>query len=228
MEREIPESFTLLAWLKEQQLLAALKPPIEDPKHWWWPNALSFAVVVGAILVQNTRWEQVAIALKTLQNHGVLSVESLALLPLPVLQEHLKHVGFFYQKSLRLQQLCQNILRDFGEYSCFCQEVDRIWLLAQRGIGFESADAILNYALGREIMVVDAYTRRLLGDCGYCFGSYEETQEWLMQGIIENYEKVCALYGIRIPLNLLFARFHGKIVEYVKAQRRRKSCSKAH
>ncbi|MDY2584990.1 3-methyladenine DNA glycosylase [Helicobacter sp.] len=216
---EITESFALLEFLRSKELLPKLESHYEDKRHWWWPNALSFEVVVGAILVQNTRWEQVEIALNVLKSKEVLSVESLAKLPLENLQEMLKNVGFFRQKAKRLQNLCCNILRDFKSYACFCESVDREWLLEQKGIGFESADAILNYALGREVMVADTYTYRLLKGFGYELESYEAMQEWLTQGLVENYAKVCALYGFRIPLNLLFARFHGKIVEYSKGRK---------
>ncbi|TLD81421.1 3-methyladenine DNA glycosylase [Helicobacter sp. MIT 11-5569] len=220
---EISDSFALLEFLKHKNLLPSIDSTYksDDSRYWWWPNALSFEVVVGAILVQNTRWEQVEIALKKLKEHNVLDVESLAKLPLEVLQEMLKNVGFFRQKALRLQALCANLLKDFGDYASFCRNVDREWLLAQKGIGSESCDAILNYALGREVMVADAYTYRLLKSFGYALESYEAMQEWLMQGVVENYAKVCALYGFAIPLNLLYARFHGKIVEYSKDLRKK-------
>jgi len=33
---------------------------------WWWPNSGSFEVVVGAILTQNTKWENVEKSLNNL------------------------------------------------------------------------------------------------------------------------------------------------------------------
>ncbi len=219
------DSFTLLEFLKSKELLPKLELKLEldldckNPKYWWWPNALSFEVIVGAILVQNTRWEQVEIALNILKSKEVLSAEILAKLPLKHLEEMLKNVGFFRQKAARLQMLCWNLLEDFGDYYNFCENVDREWLLNQKGIGFESADAILNYALGREVMVADTYTYRLLKGFDYELDSYEAMQEWLMQGLVENYDKVCKMYGFEIPLSLLYARFHGKIVEYSKKEK---------
>ena len=137
-------------------------------------------------------------------------------MPLESLQDSIKNVGFFRQKSERLQLLCQNILCDFGDYATFSAQVEREWLLSQKGIGLESCDSILNYALGRAVMVADNYTYRILQNFGFTLESYEDLQEWLSGGIVENYDKVCALYGFEIPLNLLFARLHGKIVEYAK------------
>lgn len=92
--------------------------------------------------------------------------------------------------------------------------------MGQKGIGAETCDAILCYGLGREVMVADRYAYRLLQAYGYTLESYEDLQDWLQSGIIENYNKVCLLYGFQIPINLLFARFHGKIVEYCKYHKR--------
>lgn len=221
---EIVNSFDLLKFLKEKDLLLPLDWDCVEfdewnPKYWWWPNALSFEVVVGALLVQNTRFEQVECALAILREKGILHVESLAQMPLESLQDSIKNVGFFRQKAKRLQKLCQNILQDFKDYATFSVQVDKKWLLSQKGIGLESCDAILNYALGREVMVADHYTYRILRSFGFALESYKDLQEWLSGGIVENYDKVCALYGFKIPLNLLFARLHGKIVEYAKITR---------
>lgn len=223
MKVEITDSFALLTFLKGEELLPKMELDcnFNDKKYWWWSNALSFEVVVGAILVQNTHWGKVELTLDKLKTENLLNVESLAKIPQEILQEYLKNIGLFRQKAVRLQRLCCNILSDFGDYLGFCKSVDREWLLEQKGIGFESADTILNYALGREVMVVDTYTYKLLQGFGYTLESYEEIQEWLMQGVVENYAKVCALYEFTIPLNLLFARFHGKIVEYAKNLRRK-------
>ncbi len=55
-------------------------------------------------------------------------------------------------------------------------------LLAVRGIGPETADSILLYALGKPIFVVDAYTRRVLSRHGACRpdASYDELQRLFM------------------------------------------------
>ncbi|MDD6056453.1 MAG: 3-methyladenine DNA glycosylase [Helicobacter sp.] len=218
---EITNSYEALKFLKKQNLLEPINADCDvwNPKLWWWPNALSFEIVVGTILVQNTRWEQVEIALKNIKDSKLLSLESLAEIPLLELESKIKSVGFFRQKAKRLKTLCQNILSDFGDFENFKDSVSGEWLIAQKGIGNESRDGILNYALGREVLVVDAYTKRFLEKFGFCFNGYEDMQEWLMDGILENYKKICELYSFKIPLSLVYARFHGKIVEYVKKEK---------
>jgi len=203
--------------LREKNLL-------ENRPKYWWPNAGTFEVVVGALLTQNTKWENVEKALnnlKQLQSSQVpsskvneLKVEDIASFDPLYLAELIKPAGFYNQKAKRLIALSRNILRDFGSFEAFRDNVSREWLLSQKGIGFETADSILCYACFRDIMVVDSYTKRLLKRNGYEFESYDEMREWCERGIEENWDKLAEYYENN--LNLCFARFHGKIVEYMK------------
>ncbi len=202
---EIANSYELLLFLKEQNLL-------KDKPKYWWPNAFSFEVVIGAILTQNTKWERVEVALNNLKEF--LELEKFLSLNESALQEAIKTTGFYRQKAKNLLLLAQNIKNEFNDFATFQEEVAREWLLEQRGIGFESADAILCYACKREVMVVDAYTKRLLAKFGYEFDEYHAMQEWLSSGIYEHWDKIKKFY--ENDLNLAFARFHGKIVEYMK------------
>jgi endonuclease-3 related protein len=65
-------------------------------------------------------------------------------------------------------------------------------------------------------MVVDSYTKKLLLSYGYEFETYDEIKDWLEFGINENYDKITQIYDKTIELNEIYARFHGKIVEYMK------------
>lgn len=123
----------------------------------------------------------------------------------------IKIAGFYQQKAVRLITLAQNIIRDFGTFSQFSLNVTKEWLLEQKGIGRESASSILNYALKREEMVVDSYTKRLLAHCGIIFDDYNSIQSFL----ITNLEKAQTLYD-SMPLAQIMARLHGKIVELNK------------
>ncbi len=212
----IENSFDLLAFLKSQNLLDS-SPPL------WWKNAGSFEVVIGAILTQNTNWKNVEMSLDSLMRLDLLGLESLANCDILVLQNAIRQSGFFRQKAIRLQNLAQNILNDFGDFESFKEGVSREWLLNQKGVGKESADSILNYACLREVMVADKYTQRLLAEYGFEFYEYDDLAGFLMRGIEENYDKVVALYGYEIELYALYARFHGKIVEYSKVHKFKKA-----
>jgi endonuclease-3 related protein len=205
---EFSNSYELLMELIEKNLL-------DNKPKYWWPNVGTFEVVVGAILTQNTKWENVEKAIKKLRiENGELRMEEIASFEPSFLAELIKPAGFYNQKAKRLIALSRNILRDFGDFESFQENVDREWLLAQKGVGFETADSILCYGCFREIMVVDAYTKRLLKKRGYEFESYDEMREWCERGIEENWDKLAIIY--ENDLNLCFARFHGKIVEFMK------------
>jgi endonuclease-3 related protein len=205
---EFSNSYELLMELRKKDLLK------NKPKY-WWPNVGTFEVVVGAILTQNTKWENVEKALNQLKvKNEKLKVEEIATYDYTYLAELIKPAGFYNQKAKRLIALSRNILRDFGDFENFKENVSRQWLLNQKGIGFETADSILCYACFKETMVMDAYTKRLVKKNGFEFESYDDMKEWFERGIEENWDKVAEFY--ENDLNLCFARFHGKIVEFKK------------
>jgi len=201
---EFSNSYELLVELRKKNLLK------NSPKY-WWPNVGSFEVVLGAILTQNSKWQKVEMALNNLKN---ISLEELAEFNEFELSQMIKSVGFYNQKSKRLILLAKNILEEFGSFEEFQEFVSREWLLSQKGIGFETADSILCYACFRETMVMDSYTKRLLKKNGFGFENYDEMKEWFENGVEENWHKIADFY--ENDLNLCYARFHGKIVEFMK------------
>ncbi len=189
---------------------------LKDSPPYWWPNVGEFEVLVGAILTQQTKWENVQTALNNLQSANLLSLESLANEPIMIIEEAIRPSGYYRKKTKTLRALCTAILEEFGDFTCFKAQVNRAWLLSQKGIGFESADAILCYACEREVMVVDNYTNKLLKSLNYDFESYDDLQEWLVLGIEMHFDKISEHYKGEISLFTIFSRLHGKIVEYSK------------
>ncbi|RXJ57530.1 3-methyladenine DNA glycosylase [Candidatus Marinarcus aquaticus] len=202
-------SFELLIFLKQKELL-------KDAPKYWWPSHGGFETLIGAILTQNTKWTNVEKSIANLMQLNLLHLEAMAQSDIGVLTYAITPSGFKNQKSKRLKQLCNNILETFETFEQFQEEVSREWLLSQKGIGLETADAILCYCCCREEMVVDKYTQRLVETFGYTFESYEELKAWCEYGINENFDKIVQLYGYNITLNELYCRFHGKIVEFMK------------
>ncbi len=210
---EISNSYELLVFLKNQNL-------IDENLENWWPNDNQFEIFLGAILTQNTKWINVEKSLENLRNLNINSLEDIIALDIDIFINAIAPSGFKNQKSKRIKQIAKNILEYFGSFDNFCENVSREWLLLQKGIGPETADAILCYACMQDYMVVDSYTNRLLKSFGYEFESYEDIQTWLVYGINENYDKIITLYGYEISLNQLYSRLHGKIVEYMKQKPR--------
>ena len=201
------DSHTLFKALEKLNLLES-KPPL------WWPAYGTFEVVVGAVLTQNSQWTRVERSLENLRHAQMLSHEALASADLAHLMELIRPSGLFKNKAVVLQRLCRNLLETFGDFEIFTADVSRDWLLAQKGVGPETADSVLCYACGRDAMVVDAYTARLLRAFGYEFETYGALQAWCVEGLEGRFETAA--------LPETYARFHGMIVEYVKRYKRGK------
>lgn len=132
----------------------------------WWPADSPFEVIVGAILTQNTNWSNVERAIKNLKKAKVLEAKKLYKLPHSKLAGLIRPAGYFNIKAGRLKEFLrfffQNYQGDLKNMRKKKSAVLREELLAVKGIGPETADSILLYALNRPIFVVDAYTRRIL------------------------------------------------------------------
>lgn len=203
-------SIELLGALKNAGFAATSRDPF------WWPNSGTFEVVVGVVLTQQAKWERVEESLALLRKANALHVKTLAQMNEEKLKDYIRPSGCFNAKAKTLIRLSRGILEEFETFEVFAKEVSREWLLAQKGIGPESADSILCYACYKEAMVVDSYTNRLLRYYGYTFESYEMLQEWLMEGLEE--AEVAKLYERTLSRVELYARFHGKIVEFCKGK----------
>ncbi|GAA6895997.1 3-methyladenine DNA glycosylase [Helicobacter pylori] len=209
------DSFEILKALKSLDLL-------KNAPAWWWPNALKFEALLGVVLTQNTKFEAVLKSLENLKNAFILenddetNLKKIAYMEFSKLAECVRPSGFYNQKAKRLIDLSENILKDFQSFENFKQEVTREWLLDQKGIGKESADAILCYVCAKEVMVVDKYSYLFLKKLGIEIEDYDELQNFFEKGVQENLNSALALYENTISLVQLYARFHGKIVEFSK------------
>lgn len=206
-------SFELLKALYAQNL------PIQARDPWWWPNSGTYEVVIGAVLTQNTKWQKVEDALSNLRSLEALTIDGIARVEEELLREAIRPAGFYNTKAKRLKLLNQAIGDKFGNFETFQYEVDRRWLLGKKGIGEETADAILNYACYREAMVVDAYTASLLYALDYEFEDYRGIQAWLLEGLKDNDIRVRELFPT-MPKAQIYALFHGMIVEYCKRHKK--------
>ncbi|MCW8822397.1 MAG: 3-methyladenine DNA glycosylase [Sulfurovum sp.] len=210
-------SYDLLYALKQMGYLQTIRDPL------WWPNSGTFEVLVGAILTQQTKWERVEESLLNLRKNELLSLDALSSTNVEQIAILIKPSGFYNTKAQRIQLLCQNILNVFGSFEAFQDKVTRTWLLDQKGIGMESADSILCYGCGHEIMVVDNYTQRLLRALDYTFEDYMQIQEWMQGGVEANFDKITQMYDTQITLHTIYAHFHGIIVEFYKEHMRGKN-----
>jgi endonuclease-3 related protein len=153
------------------------------PLH-WWPGESAFEVVVGAVLTQNTAWTRVTEAIDNLRTADRLDARRLALLPLPELEELIRPAGTFRVKARYLKNVLDWLVGGYDGDVAAALAGDtmarRAELLAIVGVGRETADSILCYAGNHPILVVDAYTRRILSRHGLIGGreDYDAIREW--------------------------------------------------
>ncbi len=147
----------------------------------WWPGRTSYEVMVGAILTQNTAWANVEKAVRNLCRARALTPRALLSLGTSRLSIHIRPSGYFNQKAARLRLFSRWYLRRFSGSPGRMGREDpgnlREELLSLSGIGPETADSILLYALGHPVFVVDAYTRRIGARHGLFRG--DEPYEWI-------------------------------------------------
>ena len=174
------------------------------PRH-WWPGETVFEVMVGAILTQNTNWKNVERAITNLKNENVLSPLKLYDLHPEVLSELIKPVGYFRVKTDRLRNFLKFFIEKYDAQVENMRErsVDtlREELLSVKGIGPETADSIILYAVEKPIFVIDAYTKRIMSRHNLCFeeDGYNELQEIFMSNLQNDAQ--------------LFNEYHALIVE---------------
>ncbi|MFO8057265.1 MAG: endonuclease III domain-containing protein [bacterium] len=155
------------------------------PLH-WWPADTPFEVMVGAILTQNTSWKNVEKAIANLKEQGKLSPEKIKRSRRQTLARLIRPSGYFNQKAERLQDFADYFVRNYrGDWRRMAKRETaelRRELLALRGIGPETADSILLYALYKTVFVVDAYTRRAFSRLGHIppDAGYETTQKFFV------------------------------------------------
>ena len=134
------------------------------PQH-WWPANTSFEVIIGAYLTQNTSWKAVEVSLANLRAAGALTIAGIRALSLDKLQALIRPSGFYTRKAPALKAFIAMLDSEFDgsldRLAATPTQALRHRLLALPGVGPETADAILLYALGHAVPVADEYLRRL-------------------------------------------------------------------
>ncbi len=183
------------------------------PGPWPWfhqgPSSTKEEIMIGAILTQNTNWNNVEKALSNLRKHRLNSLQKIFIFSqknLSQLEQYLRPSGFYRLKTKRLINLIKNI---FSQYQSLDQmkkqSINKLrqFLLLIKGVGQETADTILLYVLDKPIFVIDRYTQRFTRIFfNKEFFSYEECQKFFMNNLPKDLE--------------LFKNYHALIVEWGK------------
>ena len=164
------------------------------PQH-WWPGDTPLEVAVGAVLTQNTSWANVEKAMAVLKSRRLLSLNRLVRISPRRLAPLIRSAGFHNIKAQRLAALLA-WLKAQGGFAALNRipTTDlRPMLLACHGVGPETADSILLYALDRPVFVIDAYTRRILSRHGLIAG--DEPYELLRRMLESSLPRSPKLYN---------------------------------
>jgi endonuclease-3 related protein len=178
----------------------------------WWPGNTD-VVMIGAILTQQTRWENVERGLLELQRRGLNSMHLLYSAKKQDIEDAIRCTGFYRVKAQRLQALAAHVMESYGSVERMRQiptGILRDGLLSVKGIGEETADSILCYGFLRTSFVIDAYTERIVR----CTGVTDKRQELkpLFESILSCDQKV-------------YRQTHAHMVEYAKEFCGKKRCS---
>jgi endonuclease-3 related protein len=139
-----------------------------------------------------------------LKSAGQLTAEALRRIDLPQLAELIRPAGYYNIKATRLKNLVSWLFDNYEGRLTNLEPVStdqlREELLAIKGVGRETADSILLYALGRPVFVVDAYTARIT----------------VRHGLIDagaDYEQLRDLFESNLPHETpLFNEYHALLV----------------
>lgn len=138
----------------------------------WWPASSPIEVCLGAILTQNTSWNNVERAIANLKHAASIDPRQLLHLDQSKLAALLRPAGYFNVKTRRLRSFLSVLVNEFDA------DLDRLFagpthqvrerLLGIHGIGPETADSMLLYAGGHLSFVIDAYTKRIFLRHAWC------------------------------------------------------------
>jgi endonuclease-3 related protein len=202
----MPENMRVDKMDKIDRIYRLLSGHYGDPG--WWPADSAFEVMVGAILTQNTAWTNVEKAIGNLRDKGLLDPGKMLAADPSALAPLIRPAGYYNAKSLSLRNISRFYMEELGGDPASSEAMStgelRSRLLEVKGVGPETADSILLYALNRPVCVVDAYTRRIFSRHGIvpADAGYETVQR--------------AIHGVIRPEAAVYNRYHAMLVETAK------------
>lgn len=163
----------------------------------WWPaeDGGKFEIICGAILTQNTSWQNVEKALANMREEEIWSFTALHNAESPRVAEAIRPSGYYNMKARKLKTFAGVVEDDFaGDLdSMFDRKTAdlRELLLGIWGIGEETADDIIVYAAEQPSFVIDKYTMRIVDRIGWQVhgkGEYGDYQRFFQDRLPEDVE----------------------------------------
>jgi endonuclease-3 related protein len=198
-----------------QEIYSTLLKEFKPQK--WWPaksndkKARQFEICIGAILTQNTSWKNVEKALENLRKASMLNEQGIRNAENKKLALLIKSSGYYNQKAKKLKAFVEFLK------SCPLEKLERIplkesrdLLLEVHGIGKETADSILLYALNKPIFVIDAYTKRsfskIMPEKTRNLKEYDEWQEFFSSNLDKDAQLFNEYHALIVNLGKNFCK----------------------
>lgn len=172
----------------------------------WWPGDSREEIIVGAILIQNTNWQNADRAMTLFREKTAFDPDRLLSLSTAELQALVRPAGFYHNKSRSLVSVFSWLKGwhyDYGQIRHHYGQQLRRQLLALRGVGQETADVFLTYIFDVPTFIADKYARTLFTQLG-------------IQGLT-NYQSLAKICQLPDNFTVDMAKdFHGQIDEFGK------------
>lgn len=169
----------------------------------WWPADTDLEICIGAILTQNTNWQNASRAINNLIENDCMTIDAISDICASDLATLLRPAGYYNQKAKKLKNFAFMVRQEGGsleKLGRYDTPTLRNILLSVNGIGKETADDMLLYAFSRPVFVVDAYTRRIL-----------ERHNFISDNA--NYDEIADLFISNLENSVeLFQEYHALIV----------------
>jgi endonuclease-3 related protein len=185
------------------------KPRHHAPRGSYASDEARFEIMLGAILTQNTSWNNVEKALENIHAKKLCSPKALSKAPLALVKKCVRPSGYFNQKAVRVKNFAVYVQREYGGdlkkmFSKPAGEL-RAELLSINGVGPETADSMVLYAAEKPVFVIDSYTRRVFTRLGFLKGSesYDDIQSFFEKNLLRDVK--------------LFNEYHALVVELGKS-----------
>lgn len=173
----------------------------------WWPSDGPFETIVGAVLTQNTSWNNVDKALANLRERGWMTPAAIREAPEAELAEAIRSSGYYNSKARKLKAIAEHLAAyddDTERWRSRDAKELRAELLEVYGIGPETADDIVLYVADLPSFVIDTYTIRLIDRVGIAPKR-------------KRYEDYQALFEDNLPHDArLFNEYHALLDEHAK------------
>lgn len=130
----------------------------------WWPAESKEEIIVGAVLIQNTNWQNADRARLLFEEKTSFNPQKILSLSDQELQELVRPAGFYRNKSKTIKTIFSWLAQYDFDYPALAKRYPtnfRQELLKLHGVGQETADVLLTYIFEIPTFISDKYARTL-------------------------------------------------------------------